>query len=249
VDQASPIVLLVIANVVQKTTAKTEEKPMKRFGWVRVSTSKQEVSQQIEALKSYDPAITIYKAVGVKGDEAFSHPKFQALLRAVKQEEEEVEVVVAYLDRWGRDPEEAITGVKLLTSMNASFTSLKEHVHCARSDNDTGMLTLRILAAVAGWEKARIQDRTRMALADLKRQNVPLGPSPKLTTADCDWIKQRHFQDGWGYQRIAKAMPEHRNKTVSKSTVMRVLGKGGKPYVPSDGKTYRKRAMRSVTNS
>lgn len=218
---------------------------MRRIGYARVSTKDQELGleAQIEQLTEYGvPESAIYIDRGVSGKKNAHGERMAALLKEVEESSEEIEVVVTKLDRWGRNPLEMEEGINRLTEMNASFTSLAEGITRANSNNSIGMLIIRIFSAVAAMERERIAERTREALAAARRRGVPIGPTPKLSSKDIQWIKQKH-EDGWGAQRISKAIESERNVKVSKSTIVRVLGMDNSrgAYVPRDNFKYEKR--------
>ena len=110
--------------------------------------------------------------------------------------------------------------------------------------HSVGMLIIRIMLAVAAQERHRIAERTREGLAAEAARGTPLGPPPKLTSTDVAWIREKNQNEGWGSQRIMKALPQERNVRVSRSTVQKVLGqvKRAKAYVPKDNHKYVKRA-------
>ncbi|HJB64627.1 MAG TPA: recombinase family protein [Candidatus Microbacterium pullistercoris] len=222
-------------------------KIMKRIGYIRVSTKEQELGLEAQTQQLIDYGVAegdIFVDKGVSGT-VNSHSEVMAKLMAfVSEHPTQVEVVVSKLDRWGRDPEDTIEKIKELHKIDGCLTSLAESVLRATPDNAAGMLLIRILLAVAAMERERIAERTRDSLEALRKRGVPLGPPPKLTSRDVEWIKERHEVYGWGAQRIAKALPIERNVEVSKITVARVLGqiKGAKPYVPKDNHKYVKRA-------
>jgi len=88
-----------------------------------------------------------------------------------------------------------------------------------------------------------IAEKKKNAAAAARERKVPIGPTPKLSQADVDWIWARREQDNWGPDRIVSGLKRDRNIAVSKWTVLRVLGlrKGAKPYVPRDNHKYLKR--------
>jgi len=216
---------------------------MKRMGYIRVSTTEQELGLEAQTQRLVDYGVAekdIYIDKGVSGTKNTHSETMARLMSAVEAHEGEVEVVVSRLDRWGRDPEDTIEKLKELHGLNGCLTSLGENVLRATPENAAGMMVIRIFLAVAAMERERIAERTREALAALRKRGVPLGPPPKLSSKDVEWIKEKHEVLGWGAQRIAKALPEERNVEVSKGTVMRVLGqvKGAAPYVPRDNFKY-----------
>jgi DNA invertase Pin-like site-specific DNA recombinase len=222
-----------------------------RPGYIRVSTKEQELGLESQMQQLIDYGVSkadIFVDRGVSGTSNFHSERMEALMLAVRTDREKhnrkIEVVVAKLDRWGRDPEETIALLKELHVSGACLTSLGENIHMVNPDSGTGMLIVRIMLAVAAQERDRIAERTRDALVAVRARGVPLGPPPKLTSNDVAWIRAKHENEKWGAQRIAKALPAERNVEVSKYTVQKVLGQvsRAKPYVPKDNHKYVARA-------
>ncbi|MFV4914358.1 recombinase family protein [Microbacterium lacticum] len=220
---------------------------MKRIGYIRVSTKEQELGLEAQTQQLIDYGVAaedIFVDKGTSGTVNTHSEKMGKLMAFVEEHDGQVEVVVSKLDRRGRDPEDTIAKIKELDKIGGCLTSLAESVLRATPENAAGMLLIRILLAVAAMERERIAERTRESLEALRRRGVPLGPTPKLSSRDVEWIKERHELFGWGAQRITKALPIERNVEVSKYTVMKVLGmvKGRGAYVPKDNHKYAKRA-------
>ncbi|UCR88077.1 recombinase family protein [Mycetocola spongiae] len=217
-----------------------------RIGYTRVSTVKQELGleAQQQQLIGYGVAKeNIFVDRGVSGTTNAHSKKMNQLMAAVRAHEGKVEVVMAKLDRWGREPEETIALLKQLEPISGCLTSLADGVSMVTPKHSVGMLIIRVMLAVAAQERDRIAERTREGLAAEAARGTPLGPPPKLTSKDVAWIREKHEKDRWGSQRIMKALPEERNVTVSRYTVQVVLGqvKRAKPYVPKDNHKYVKR--------
>lgn len=218
-----------------------------KIGYIRVSTKDQELGLEAQTQKLIDygvPEEHIFIDKGTSGKNNARSEVMMKLMDFVEAEPKSVEVVVSKLDRWGRNHRDVEDGIIALSKVGGSFTSLSEGINQATPDNIVGMLVIRIMGAISQMERERIAERTSESLDALRKRGVPLGPPPKLTSRDVEWIKDKHELEGWGAQRIAKALPEERNVTVSKITVARVLGqiKGVKPYVPKDNHKYVKRA-------
>jgi DNA invertase Pin-like site-specific DNA recombinase len=169
----------------------------------------------------------------VSGTKNAYSKKMAQLMAAVKSHDGKVEVAVAKLDRWGREPEETIALLKQFDTIDGCLTSLADGISMVTPKNGFGMLIIRIMLAVAAQERDRLAERTREGLAAEAARGTPLGPPPKLSSRDVAWIREKHEVEGWGSQRIKKALPEERNVTVSRFTVQVVLGqvKRAKPYV------------------
>lgn len=160
------------------------------------------------------------------------------LLERVESELGRVEVVVSSLSRWGTQIKDKREGLQILQERAGSLTVLAPQEFTL-----TGWLWLGVFASE---EEAWLEGSAgkKRAAADAARsRGIPIGPTPKLSQADVDWIWERREQDNWGPDRIVSGLKRDRNITVSKWTVLRVLGlrKGAKPYVPRDNHKFLKR--------
>lgn len=214
-----------------------------RIGYARVSTKDQELGLDAQKQQLLDYGVNeehVFVDKGTSGTINAQSPVMEKLLSFVEAQDGTVEVVVSKLDRWGRDPEDVVEGIKKLERIGGCFTSLAEGISMVTPNSSIGMLIIRIMGAIAAMERERIAERTRDSLAELRKRGVPLGPPPKLTSKDVAWIKEQHEVFGLGAQRITKALPIERNVTVSKYTVLKVLGmvSRAKPYVPNDNHKY-----------
>ncbi|MFZ6991107.1 recombinase family protein [Curtobacterium sp. RRHDQ66] len=218
---------------------------------IRVCIKERELGLESQMQQLVDYGVRkedIFVDRGVSGTSNSHSEKMDTLRLAVQTDRlkhsRRIEVVVAKLDRWGRDPEETIALLKELHASGACLTSLGENIHMVNPDSGTGMLIVRITLAVAAQERDRIAERTREALVAVPARGVTLGSPPKLTSNDVAWIRGKYESEGWGAQRIAKALPKERNAEVSKYTVQKVLGQvnRAKPYVPRDTHKYVARA-------
>ena len=160
------------------------------------------------------------------------------LLERVESETDPVEVVVSSLSRWGTQIKDKIEGLQILQERSSSLKVLGPQEFTL-----TGRLWLGVFASE---EEAWLEGSAgkKRAAADAARsREIPIGPTPKLSQADVDWIWARREQDNWGPDRIVSGLKRDRNIAVSKWTVLRVLGlrKGAKPYVPRDNHKFLKR--------
>jgi putative DNA-invertase from lambdoid prophage Rac len=81
-------------------------------------------------------------------------------------------VVPVTLDRLGRNLRHLVTMLEELNDLGIAFVSLGEGIDCT---TPAGKLQLHILAALAEFERGRIQERVRAGLARARSQGVRLG--------------------------------------------------------------------------
>src|SRR4030095_4584609 len=85
------------------------------------------------------------------------------------------------LDRLGRNLKHLVTVLDELQALGISFVSLGEGIDLGTPG---GRLQLHILAALAEFERRRIQERVRAGLARLKAQGKKLGRPIKVIPED-----------------------------------------------------------------
>ncbi|WP_292719043.1 hypothetical protein [Microbacterium sp. 13-71-7] len=160
------------------------------------------------------------------------------LLTRVATETDPVEVVVTSLSRWGVQVADRIEGLALLQERSGSLTVLGPTEFTL-----IGWLWLGVFDSEEDVWLEGIAGKKRGAATAARSREIPIGPTPKLSQADVDWIWTRREEDNWGPDRIVSGLKRDRNIAVSKRTVMRVLGliKGAAPYVPRDNHKYLKR--------
>ena len=142
--------------------------------YARVSTFDQEPENQLQELRRYIQArgwtATEFVDRGVSGSKE-RRPALDSLVADARKRR--FDVVVAWrLDRLGRNLRHLVTLIEELQSLGIAFVSLGEGIDCT---TPAGKLQLHILAALAEFEKARIQERVRAGLARARTQGVRLG--------------------------------------------------------------------------
>ena len=124
--------------------------------YARVSTFDQEPENQLQELRRYIQArgwtATEFVDRGVSGSKE-RRPALDSLVADARKRR--FDVVVAWrLDRLGRNLQHLVTLIEELQSLGIAFVSLGEGIDCT---TPAGKLQLHILAALAEFEKARIQ--------------------------------------------------------------------------------------------
>lgn len=151
---------------------------------------------------------------------------------------EEIEIVVSSLARLGPKIRDLLQKLDAINFGDATLTVLGPEYQSQSIQE--WWITVRNIADMFLED---IAEKKSDAAAAARGRGVPLGPTPKLSQADVDWIWERREADGWGPDRIVNGLKRDRNIAVGKRTVMRVLGliKGALPYVPRDNHKYLKR--------
>jgi DNA invertase Pin-like site-specific DNA recombinase len=142
--------------------------------YARVSTFDQEPENHLQELRRYVEARgwagQEYVDRGVSGAKD-RRPGLDALVSDAKRRKFDV-LVCWRLDRLGRNLRHLVTLIEELQMLGIAFVSLGEGIDCT---TPAGKLQLHILAALAEFERARIQERVKAGLARAKAQGVRLG--------------------------------------------------------------------------
>jgi DNA invertase Pin-like site-specific DNA recombinase len=188
--------------------------------YARVSTFEQEPENQLRELRRYVQArgwsAVEFVDKGVSGARE-SRPALDALVRDARRRHFDA-VVVWRLDRLGRSLRHLIMLLDELTALGVSFVSLGEGID---TTTPAGRLQLHILAAIAEFERARIQERVRAGIARARAQGRTLG-RPRRPVSDAQIaalyglsLRQaaaalgvsKSFVHAWRVSRILPALP------------------------------------------
>ena len=142
-------------------------------GYARVSTQDQHLTGQLEALKAAG-AETIYreKISGAPAD----RPQLAKLMASLKEGDV---VLVTKLDRLGRSTRELLDLIEGIGKAGASFRSLGDPLWDTSSSQ--GRLLSTLLAAIAGFERNLIRERTGEGRKRAQAAGVKFGRKPKLS--------------------------------------------------------------------
>jgi DNA invertase Pin-like site-specific DNA recombinase len=147
---------------------------MKAAIYARVSTFDQEPENQLQELRRYVEARgwsgQEYVDKGVSGAKD-RRPALDQLIADAKRRRFDV-LICWRLDRLGRNLRHLVTLIEELQTLGIAFVSLGEGIDCT---TPAGKLQLHILAALAEFERARIQERVMAGLARARAQGVRLG--------------------------------------------------------------------------
>ena len=161
----------------KKVQSESENVPVRKIGYARVSTADQNPDMQIAALKAYgvpEERIFVDRASGGTMD----RPMF---IRALKfAQPPGTEFVVWKLDRMGRTLEGIIEVLNLLESRGVKFFSLTERVDMT---TPMGKAMLQMMAVVAELERNLIVERTKAGIARARERGEKGGRPVAMTPA------------------------------------------------------------------
>jgi len=156
-----------------------------RYGYARVSTSKQDHDIQVEALKAAGcERIFAEKASGKSTD---GRREFQRLLKALNPGDT---VVVTKLDRLARSSRDLLNILGQLEEGSCGFVSLGE-AWCDTT-SDVGKLVITIMSGIAEFERKLILSRTEAGIAKAKEQGKKFGRPSALDVGQKRKIAERY---------------------------------------------------------
>ncbi len=148
-----------------------------KIGYARVSTLDQNLALQQDALKEVGcEKIFIEQMSGAVSDRP-------ALREALDYARSGDTLIVWKLDRLARSMKQLIETIEKLRLRNIGFRSLTEAIDTTTAQ---GVLVFHMFSALAEFERALIQERTRAGLAAAKRAGRTGGRPPKLSEDDLD---------------------------------------------------------------
>ncbi|PEM65323.1 recombinase [Bacillus pseudomycoides] len=149
-----------------------------KIGYARVSTKKQNLDRQIDALTAAGCEV-IYqeKITGTKRE----RPEFTRMLAEVQEGDT---VLVAELTRVSRSTKDLLEIVDTITKKGANVKSLKET--WLDTTTSAGKLMLTIFAGLAEFERDLLSERTKDGL-DAARRRGNVGGRPKQHNEQLDY--------------------------------------------------------------
>lgn len=161
------------------TTSSPPSKPTRAAIYARVSTLDQEPENQLAELRTVAArngwTAVEYVDHGVSGAKD-SRPALDRLMTDARRRAVDV-VMVWRLDRFGRSLRHIVTTLDDLQARGVAFVSLGEGIDLA---TPAGKLQLHILAALAEFERSRIQERIKAGLVRARAQGRQLGRRPAV---------------------------------------------------------------------
>lgn len=182
---------------------------MKKYGYARVSTAKQDLEAQVALIESYGVDQTYIEAEVVSSRKE----KRAALERVLAELSAGDELHVVELSRLGRNMEELASVGKQLEEKKVKL-GIGGTIH----DPSTfeGRAIFLVFAMVAELEREFIADRTRRRLAHMKAEGKPIGRKPALSKRQITEARKA-YEAGYSKNRISKIYG------VSRATVSRAL--------------------------
>lgn len=193
------------------------------IGYARVSTNDQETAAQVAALKAAGCERTYReKASGGRWD----RPELHMILDQLRKSDV---LVVWKLDRLSRSLRDVLTIMERLGEAGAGFRSLTEAID---TTTPAGRMMMQMVGAFAEFERAMLQERTKVGLNAAREEGRIGGRRPKLSPQQQAEIRQMVSR---GYKTAADAA---RLFKIHPATVSRLLAR--QPAGPARKAKYAK---------
>lgn len=158
------------------------------YGYARVSTSEQETTLQLDALKRAG----VQQIYQEKTSSVGKRPELRLLLDKLKSNDH---LVVYKLDRLARSLKDLLTIIEQIEKAKCHFRSITESIDTA---TPVGRLMLNILGSFAEFERGLIRERAIAGQAAVYARGVRWGGQPRVIAdldANClyDCYKTRCF--------------------------------------------------------
>ncbi|WP_296511245.1 recombinase family protein [Rhodoferax sp.] len=179
-------------------------------GYARVSTSEQETTLQLNALKRAGVrSITQEKRSGVA-----TRPQLQKLMSGLCPGDT---VVVYKVDRLARSLIDLLGILQRIEAAGASFQSLTEPID---TSTGAGRMMMHMLGAFAEFERGLIRERTMAGQRAAKEKGVHCGRPRTLTTQQENDINRLYRQGFYSLANLAQVFDC--SPSVIKRTIYRV---------------------------
>ena len=179
---------------------------MKAALYLRVSTDKQELENQLEPLKKFAKGrglkvVQVYRdmATGKNSD----RPALNKMLKDAHRHAFDV-IVVWALDRLSREGmSRTVQLIEMLERMGIAVISYSEPYLDTTNELARNIL-LAVVSTLAKAERERISERTKAGLARVKRSGKKLGRPPVASKKRTDALKM--LKEGMSYGEVARQL-------------------------------------------
>lgn len=168
------------------------------IGYARISTDTQVLDQQIDALLKYgiDERNLFKEQISSR---SLVRPELEKALAFLKPNDT---FVVCKLDRLGRSVEHLIQLMKYFDTNDINFVSLNEEIN---TKSAAGKIMFHIISSFAEFERNIISERTKEALAALKKRGKSLG-RPFILSLEQKELIDRYMLEGRSKSEIRRVL-------------------------------------------
>lgn len=165
---------------------------MTRIGYARVSTTDQDLDQQLAKLKAEGCAII--RSEKISGGSREGRDELATVIEFLRAGDE---LLVTRLDRLGRDTRDVLNIVHECEQRGAFVTVLDPHV---TTHGDMGHMVLTVLGMVAQMERRFIKERQREGIERAKSKGVYRGGKQRFDRPEICSL----YRNGMGPAAIAR---------------------------------------------
>lgn len=181
---------------------------MALIGYIRVSTTEQNLDRQVDALRGFNiDRVFEDKASGRNTD----RPGLQQMLDFLREGDT---LFVESISRIARSTRDLLAIVERLESKHIGFVSLKENINTA---SPTGRFVLTIFAALSQLERETIHQRQLEGIASARQRNRATGRPKAECPAEWDQVVNE-----WRAGRITAAAAM-RSLNMKRTTFYKML--------------------------
>jgi putative DNA-invertase from lambdoid prophage Rac len=185
------------------------------FAYARVSTTDQQTSNQREQIAAAGYAIEEHRFIEEQVSGSVSAFQREGFKRLIDKMESGDTLVVSKLDRIGRDSIDVQNTVEYFTKHEIRLIVLQ--LGNLDLTSSSGSLMVKVLAAVADFERDLIVERVQAGLQRAKSEGKKLGRRAKTTDEQRQQIVQKR-QSGVSVSQLA------RDYKVSRATILSIVG-------------------------
>lgn len=184
------------------------------YGYARVSTSEQETTLQLDALKR----MGVRRVFQEKRSGVAHRPVLGQLLSELDQGDK---IYVYKIDRFARSLIDLLSILQRIESVGASFQSITEPIDTATG---AGRMMMHMLGAFAEFERGMIRERCMAGQLAARERGVHCGRPRSVTSAiEADIV--RMYRSGW-YTLDSLAFVFDCHPSTVKRAVYRVMKPG-----------------------
>lgn len=166
----------------------------KIVGYIRVSTSKQDVDNQRHEILSWANTRKVFIDSWIECELSSRRSETERQIDKVRALEKGDTVVVAELSRLGRSTGQVITLVNDLVGKGISIEALKQGISIKAGNGDMDQqskIMVTVFSLMAELERDLISQRTKTALAARKAAGKALGKPRGISTSKLDAHKEK----------------------------------------------------------
>jgi DNA invertase Pin-like site-specific DNA recombinase len=172
----------------------------RKIGYARVSTTAQNLEQQLAALEQAGCTVTY----GEKVSSTVPSERRQELQKVLAALKEGDTLVVAKLDRLGRTQSEVVARLAALSEAGIHLQTLDGLLNTAALGR-MAPLVIGLLTGLAEVERNLIQERTRESVEHRRRTGGNIGGRPPLAEGRRELVR-RLRKEGLSYRQVSEAV-------------------------------------------